>query len=240
MGVPFCIKGERNMAKTKKPLSETKKAYNKELRRLKSFVSREEKKGFQFSSTAIPTRPKKITKASVNRLAKITTESLYKKAIYGGEATGGDIVSGEAGRIAEMKYRRELRREQRRQKQEKPQAPMPTVGFTVPDKVNTDKMSFSYIVIRNYRDMLKTYPKVAYPILSQWLDSLIAEHGEWDTALMIDEGLRNGLVLTKEIAYDENKLQDYMADMENYLGLDTERRKQLTDALESDENFIVY
>ena len=228
------------MAKTKKPLSETEKAYNKELRRLRSFISRKEKKGFQFSSTAIPTKPKKITKASVRRLAKITTESLYKKAIYGGEATGGDIVSGEAGRIAEMKYRREIRREQRRQKQEKPQVPMPTGNFTVPDNINGDTSFFDKMVIGEYRRSLKYLPSLAYTLITEWVDNKVSEIGEHLVALMLEDGIRNGVILQPEEGYNEEKVRNYITEMENYFWMPVDRKADITDALESNENFNAY
>lgn len=225
----------------RKKLTPTQEAYNKEYNRIVNFIKRAEKRGFMFNFNAIiPKKLKHPKRASVERLKNFKPADLYEHSVYGGLATEGEITTGTEGRKAENKARA-IKSAQTRQKNKlKPFTPLPMTGFTVPDKINTDKLSFSYIVIRNYRDMIKTFPKVAYPILSQWLDDLISEYGEWETALMLDEGLRSGLVLTKEIAYDENKLQDYMADMENYLGLDTERRKQLTDALESDENFTVY
>lgn len=227
-------------------LTETEREYGKQLRRIKSFITREEKKGFQFYSNAIPTRPKKITKASVRRLAKITKESLYKKAVYGGEATEGEIVSGVKGakleREAKKERKRERDRERRRERKQKKQQPeyYPETGYSVPVEVNEDREFFATATIGEYRRMIARYPKVAYSILTQWLDRLINEIGEYLVATMLNEGLRNGVVLTYEIAYDENKLQDYMTEMENYFWLPTDQKAELTDALESEENFDVY
>lgn len=76
--------------------------YKKERRRIQRFIRNAEKRGYQFDFE-LPQVPKKITKASVSRLQKITPKTLYQKAVYGGEATGGEIVSASAGRQAERK-----------------------------------------------------------------------------------------------------------------------------------------
>lgn len=66
----------------KRKQSDTKKEYNKQRRRLKRFITQAEKRGFSFPANAIPAVPKRITKASVERLKKITPEKLYEKATY--------------------------------------------------------------------------------------------------------------------------------------------------------------
>lgn len=79
-----------------------KEEYKKERRRIQSFLRKAEKRGYQFDFE-LPQIPKKITRASVARLQKITPKTLYEKAVYGGSATEGEIVSAKAGRQAERK-----------------------------------------------------------------------------------------------------------------------------------------
>lgn len=79
-----------------------KDQYQKERRRIQSFLRKAEKRGYQFNYE-LPQTPKKITKASVARLQKITPKVLYEKAVYGGSATEGEIVSAKVGRQAERK-----------------------------------------------------------------------------------------------------------------------------------------
>ena len=62
-----------------KPAS-LKADYQKELKRLHKIIKQGEAKGFSFPINALPKEPKTITQASVNRLQKITSDSLYKKA----------------------------------------------------------------------------------------------------------------------------------------------------------------
>lgn len=94
------------MAKSKN-ITPIQREYAKQVKRIKQFVTRAEKRGYVFSENVLPDKPKKITQGSVNRLAKLTPEKLYSKAEYGGEATQGEIVSGLQGRKAERKYSRQ-------------------------------------------------------------------------------------------------------------------------------------
>lgn len=75
------------MAKKHKQ-TEAEKQYSKQLKRIKQFIRRAEKRGFLFGENVIPKKPKKVTKASVRKLEKLTPEKLYKNAIYLEEATG--------------------------------------------------------------------------------------------------------------------------------------------------------
>ena len=81
------------------------KEYAKERNRVKSFVRRAEKRGYSFPQSIIPSIPKRKTKASIRKLKKLTKDVLYSKAIYGGESTFGEIVSGKEG----LKLERQLR-----------------------------------------------------------------------------------------------------------------------------------
>lgn len=55
--------------------------YKKEIRRIKRFIKRAEKRGYSFNFKE-PQHPKRIRKESVERLKKITPEKLYASATY--------------------------------------------------------------------------------------------------------------------------------------------------------------
>lgn len=75
------------MAKKRKQ-TEAEKLYTKQLKRIKQFIRRAEKRGFVFKEDIIPQKPKKVTKASVRKLEKLKPEKLYKKSLYVDESTG--------------------------------------------------------------------------------------------------------------------------------------------------------
>lgn len=84
------------MAKKKKQ-SVVQQAYNKELRRIKQFINRAEKRGYLIPENIIPKRPKRVTSRSVESLRKINPEKIYKKSRYVDTETG-EIIKGLAGR----------------------------------------------------------------------------------------------------------------------------------------------
>lgn len=77
--------------------------YAKQRRRIQSFIRRAVKRGYQFAENILPNIPKRITKASVSRLEKLTPESLYKKSEwidkYSGQRLSG-ITAREQERSA--------------------------------------------------------------------------------------------------------------------------------------------
>lgn len=85
------------------------------------------------------------------------------------------------------------------------------------DNINEGDSFFVDTVIRNYLEEISYYPSKAQPILQQWLNSLIDKYGKEDVATMLQEGAEDGVVLTREIAYDGEKLQGYISDMLDYL-----------------------
>lgn len=70
-----------------KQLSDVQKAYRKERQRIQRQIRRMERRAYDVPEL-LPEIPKHITKASVNKLKKITTEYLYSKSRYIDVETG--------------------------------------------------------------------------------------------------------------------------------------------------------
>ena len=84
------------MAK-KRTLSPTERAYSAQVKRIKNFIRRAGKRGYIFNENTLPTKPKRITQASVRRLQRLTPQQLYKKAQYSGQLSEGKTVSAQTG-----------------------------------------------------------------------------------------------------------------------------------------------
>ena len=94
----------------KRKLSPLQQEYRKQRRRVQEFVRRAKKRGYQFIENIVPNIPKKITKASVERLKKLTPKKLYEKAEY---------VDIETGEIKTPKQRQlEVRKEAKKKAKE--------------------------------------------------------------------------------------------------------------------------
>ena len=79
--------------------------YNKEIKRIKSFISRATKRGYRFPENVIPTTPKRVTKKSLERVRAITPQTLYQKATYYDPLTDA-LFPGEVGRSIERSHHR--------------------------------------------------------------------------------------------------------------------------------------
>lgn len=105
------------MAKKRKK-TQTQLAYEKQERRIKQFIRRAEKRGYKFEENVLPKRPKRVTKSSVQKLEKITPKELYKHAVYGGEASYGEVISGLKGLAKERSARSKKSAETRKARKE--------------------------------------------------------------------------------------------------------------------------
>lgn len=228
----------------------TERAYSKQVKRIKQFISRAEKRGYQFSEDAIPQRPKHVTQASVRKLAKLTPEKLYKKAIYGGLATEGEIVPATEGLKLERSLRAKKAAQTRKYKLAEPtQEPTNTPSFIPPENISKDESFFDNVVISQWYGTLGEFSNgEAYNLLRSWMGNTIRTEGKHNTAIMLQDGAENGHLLTWEVVYKRDNAVLYIGYMLDYLPdegvlykeetLDKiEYMKRLGDALEQDEDW---
>lgn len=87
----------------------SKAEYNRNVKRIKQFIRRAEKRGYKFPEIKLPRGAK---------IRELTPEKLYKKAVYGGEATFGVVVPAEEGLKAELSARSKKSAQTRAKKKE--------------------------------------------------------------------------------------------------------------------------
>ena len=170
------------MAKKKKRLSQTRKEYNKQRKRIQSFLSRARKQGYIFEENILPRIPKRVTKASVSRLAKLTPKELYKKAVYVSRETGEiEIPEEHKKRIrkeAKVKEKetkaRKKKQAQKKQEYPKPKAPKQKRK----NKINKDTDFYTRAVIETFLYTLESCRNgKAYPLLLRWFNKLRSDTG---------------------------------------------------------------
>lgn len=89
--------------------------YAKQIKRIKQFINRAEKRGYRFESDIIPTTPKRITKKTIQKLQELTPTVLYEKSTTIDYETG-EIISGTIGRQNERKESAKKSAETRKRK----------------------------------------------------------------------------------------------------------------------------
>ena len=87
----------------------SKAEYNRNVKRIKQFIRRAEKRGYKFPEIKLPKGAK---------IRELTPEKLYKKAVYGGAETFGEIVPGEQGLKLERSVKAKKGAQTRKEKHE--------------------------------------------------------------------------------------------------------------------------
>lgn len=204
------------MAKRKKrKLTQTRVEYNKQRKRIQNFISRAKKQGYIFDENIIPAIPKRVTKASVSRLARLTPKELYKKAVY---------VSRETGEIeTPEEHKKRIRKEvaqkdkatkaqkKRKEKEKKQDYPKPEKPKRErKKKTNTDRGFYTRAAITTFLYTLETCRNgKAYPMLLRWFNKLRSDNGDDAVAQMLTKGVENGYELSWSVVYDVEKATDF-------------------------------
>lgn len=232
------------MAKRKR--TQTEIEYSKQRKRIQSFIRKHEKEGFYFEENILPAIPKKITKASVSRLKKITPQKLYSKAVYAGEASYGEVVSSYKGRQLRKQEAKKKREKRQRLKKQRIKTPHPK---RIKDKVSTDKSFYTRTVLSGWYATLENYSKSpAYSVLRMWMNKLIRDNDEDAVARMLEQAASNGNILVWSVAYKTEEAIEYMGNVMKYLQdqgdiyqdemeENIQYWKDLGEAIESDEDW---
>lgn len=216
----------------KRKLTPIQQQYRKERRRIQNAMNRLEKQGYVLPEDLLPSMPKKVTQASINRLKKITSESIYKKSKKLDFETG-EITPGIAARD---KARSQRAKEAARRRAFKQEYVSPQV-YTEPPQYTTFP-SGADIIINNFRsDVIGRFPESAGPILNRWLDGLLAQQDKEDVANMLETAAANGVVIDYKVAYNTEALMGAIADFMDYLETTSGFKQDLMDTLEFEEDW---
>lgn len=216
----------------KRKLTPIQQQYRKERRRIQNAMNRLEKQGYVLPEDLLPSMPKKVTQASINRLKKITSESIYKKS------KKLDFETGEItpGIVARDKARSQRAKEAARRRSFKQEYASPQF-YTEPPQYTTFP-SGADIIINNFRsDVIGRFPESAGPILNRWLDDLLAQQDKEDVANMLETAAANGVVIDYKVAYNTEALMGAIADFMDYLDTTSGFKQDLMDALEFEEDW---
>lgn len=207
--------------------------YKKQVKRIKQAISLAEKRGYIVPDNIIPKQPKKITRKSVERLKKITTNDIYAKSEKLDLETG-ELIPGEVARKqerSEAAKKSAKTRKERRYNDEKGESEYYEPQYeTFPSAAD--------IIIANFRANLTRFPEVAQPLVNQWLDRLLNDYSKEDVAEMLENAAAQGLGIDYSIAYREDLLLDRLSEMMDLLpGASTGNKMDIMEALEYEEDW---
>lgn len=197
--------------------------YNKQLKRIKSYISRQAKKGILISKDIIPDRPKRITQGSVNRLAKLTPEKLKKQAVIVDIETG-EIISepkrklkrvSEAEQIEQLNKEIELDKEEEVRQQKRKESLAEQERY----RLNRDDTFWYRTIIDHTLTSLISFPNAEFSnTIIETINKAIDRDGVENVAKALDKMHETGHALTYQIAYNVNDLgAEYISDFNDFL-----------------------
>lgn len=220
------------MAKKKKP-TQLQLDYKKQVNRLKKAVKRAEGRGYIVPDNIIPERPKRITRKSVERLKKITTNDIYAKSEKLDLETG-ELIPGE---VARKQERSEAAKKSAKTRKERRYNPKKGESEYYEPQYESFP-SAADIVISNFRAEASRFPELAQPIVNQWLNRLLNDYSKEDVAEMLENAAAQGLGIDYSIAYREDLLLDRLSEMMDLLpGASTGNKMDIMEALEYEEDW---
>lgn len=209
------------MARRKK-LTPNQQAYQKEVNRIRRFIRRKEKEGFSFPSINLE-RPSRVTKKALEKIRAVRPKVLYELGTYYGEATYWDEVPAIEGRRALREFRKRQRTkndyvevlvEDLPEPEQKPKRK--TKSQQEYENVNT-LPNMADIVISNFKQGLMAFEEgQATGLLRGFLDRMIAQYGERDVAIAINEAAQNGVILTWEVGYKTEAAEAFVENLLEY------------------------
>ena len=223
------------MAKIRKQ-TPAERDYYKQVKRIKQFIRRAEKRGYKFSEDVLPKKPKRVTQASVRKLAKLTPENLYQKAVYGGLASEGEIVPAIEGVKLERSLRAKKAAETRKYKLAEPtQEQTNTHGFEAPE--NLLEFGISNVIVQNFKSQILHFPKEIADKIIALINTLVTEQGIEDVAYSLEHMPMQFYEYINRQGYDSNAaIQEFSSALIEYLPNASDGYKSdLMDAFEYNE-----
>ena len=199
----FFIGKEQRMAKKFTPMQEL---FRKEQQRLRRAISLELRKtGVELDRSQIPEMPSRVTKKQLENIRSIKPKDLRQ---------GSEYIDYETGEIIDYNRAKELWKEEQR-------------------VVMPQSFDFNNTVIDSFLSSLEKYNQNFQIKITAWIRQLISQYGEDVVAQMLMDGAENGVIITTQIAYNDEACSAYMAEMLTYLNPNTRTKADILAEIEA-------
>lgn len=233
------------MAKKRAP-SVLRQEYMKQRKRIKQFINRAQKRGYEFDSKLVPTIPKRVTRKQVEKLQALKPADLYKKARYASEKSYGEILTGEQARHLERQLSAQKAAQTRQLKkhisdldynyndyyQDNEQ------GFQYDDNYSNDTGFYDRVIISNWRAIATEYK--CRDLLISWIERCESQFGAHETAVMIQTAAENGVGLGISIKPSDKQetVSRFLSEMLSFMSeVGQFTKDEMMDALEMEESY---
>ena len=210
----------------KNKLTKNQIAFKKQITRIKNFIRRATKRGYEFNENVIPTMPKRVTKKSIEKIKNIKPKDLYSKASYLDKSTG-EIVSGSTGRKIERNLSTQKAKETRKNNNNKRHS-----------NNNKNYITYETVIMRNFYEYIKSFTsnKIRDSLYGM-IKSLEHEQGRTEVAKALQNMPLQFHEILARCGYDSDKaLMEFETSfLEYFPNVSEQYKKDLMEKLEYNE-----
>ena len=210
----------------KNKLTKNQIAFKKQVTRIKNFIRRATKRGYEFSDNVIPTMPKRVTKKSIEKIKNIKPKDLYSKASYLDKSTG-EIVSGSTGRKIERNLSTQKAKETRRNNNNKRHS-----------NSNKNYITYETVIMKNFYEYIKSFTsnKIRDSLYGM-IKTLEYEQGKTEVAKALQNMPLQFHEILARCGYDSDKaiMEFETSFLEYFPNVSEQYKKDLMEKLEYNE-----
>ena len=210
----------------KNKLTKNQIAFKKQVTRIKNFIRRATKRGYEFSDNVIPTMPKRVTKKSIEKIKNIKPKDLYSKASYLDKSTG-EIVSGSTGRKIERNLSTQKAKETRKNNNNKRHS-----------NNNKNYITYETVIMRNFYEYIKSFTsnKIRDSLFGM-IKTLEYEQGKSEVAKALQNMPLQFHEILARCGYDSDKaiMEFETSFLEYFPNVSEQYKKDLMEKLEYNE-----
>ena len=210
----------------KNKLTKNQIAFKKQVTRIKNFIRRATKRGYEFSDNVIPNMPKRVTKKSIEKIKNIKPKDLYSKASYLDKSTG-EIVSGSTGRKIERNLSTQKAKETRKNNNNKRHS-----------NNNKNYITYETVIMKNFYEYIKSFTsnKIRDSLYGM-IKTLEYEQGRTEVAKALQNMPLQFHEILSRCGYDSDKaLMEFETSfLEYFPNVSEQYKKDLMEKLEYNE-----
>lgn len=210
----------------KNKLTKNQIAFKKQVTRIKNFIRRATKRGYEFSDNVIPTMPKRVTKKSIEKIKNIKPKDLYSKASYLDKSTG-EIVSGSTGRKIERNLSSQKAKETRKNNNNKRHS-----------NNNKNYITYETVIMKNFYEYIKSFTsnKIRDSLFGM-IKTLEHEQGRTEVAKALQNMPLQFHEILARCGYDSDKaiMEFETSFLEYFPNVSEQYKKDLMEKLEYNE-----
>lgn len=210
----------------KNKLTKNQIAFKKQVTRIKNFIRRATKRGYEFSDNVIPNMPKRVTKKSIEKIKNIKPKDLYSKASYLDKSTG-EIVSGSTGRKIERNLSTQKAKETRKNNNNKRHS-----------NNNKNYITYETVIMKNFYEYIKSFTsnKIRDSLYGM-IKTLEYEQGKTEVAKALQNMPLQFHEILARCGYDSDKaLMEFETSfLEYFPNVSEQYKKDLMEKLEYNE-----